>query len=119
VVEFIAARNPDVFALYEVKGRQVFADMVAKMPDYHITITESESLPESLVGVRNRFFSFVTQRKEIASRVASLRPGALATNRDGGQDHLVPLPAAEELRRPAQLGSEGMTLVFPLRSGPP
>ena len=79
VVNFIVDQNPDVFALYEVKGRQVFEDVVAKMPDYHITVTESESVPEILVGVRNSFFSFVTQKNEITSKVPTLRPGALAT----------------------------------------
>ncbi len=79
VVDFIVDKDPDVFALYEVKGSQVFADLVAKMPSYQFTITESPSVPEILVGVRNGFSSFVTQRNELASKVPSLRPGALAT----------------------------------------
>lgn len=79
VIDFIAGHDPDVFGLYEVKGSQVFEDLAAKMPDYHMTVTESESVPEILVGVRNSFFSFVTQKNELSAKVPTLRPGALAT----------------------------------------
>lgn len=79
VVQFVAEQEPDVFSLSEVKGHQVFWSMVEMMPDYHITITESESIPEILVGVRNDRMSFVTQRNELNSKVPTLRPGALAT----------------------------------------
>ncbi|WP_165793624.1 endonuclease/exonuclease/phosphatase family protein [Hyphococcus luteus] len=79
VVEAIAAKKPDVFALYEVKGKAVFAAMQEKMPNYNISITESESVVEILVGVRNSLSSFVTQRNELQSKTPTLRPGALAT----------------------------------------
>ena len=85
VIDFIVEHDPDVFGLYEVKGRQVFEDLVQKMPDYHSTVTESESVPEILIGVRNSFFSFVTQKNELNAKVPSLRPGALATVTVGGK----------------------------------
>ena len=52
-VDAIAAKNPDVFGIYEVKGAAVFAAMVSKMPGYTFTITESGSVPEILIGVRS------------------------------------------------------------------
>ena len=79
VVDKIAAKKPDVFALYEVKGKTVFGAMQDKMPNYNISITESESPVEILVGIRNGLSSFVTQRNELQSKVPTLRPGALAT----------------------------------------
>ena len=84
VVDEIAAKNPDVFAIYEVKGSAVFAAMRQKLPNYSINITESQSPVEILVGVRNTLWSFVTQRDELQSKVPTLRPGALATIDKGG-----------------------------------
>ncbi|MHC4109320.1 MAG: hypothetical protein ACYSTY_14685, partial [Planctomycetota bacterium] len=78
-MSLIAAKNPDVFGLYEVKGAAVFNAMMAKMPGYAFSITESPGVPEILVGVRNNLTSFVTQRDELQSKVPTLRPGALAT----------------------------------------
>lgn len=49
------------------------------MPGYTFTITESDSVPEILIGVRNGISAFVTQRDELNAKVPSLRPGALAT----------------------------------------
>ena len=84
VVSAIAAKAPDVFAIYEVKGSAVFTEMRAQLPDYAISITESASPVEILVGVRNSLFGFVTQRDELQSKVPTLRPGALATIDKGG-----------------------------------
>lgn len=84
VVAEIAAAAPDVFAIYEVKGAAVFAAMRAQLANYNISITESDSPVEILVGVKNSLFSFVTQRNELQSKVPTLRPGALATvEKDG------------------------------------
>lgn len=85
VVKYVADQKPDIFALSEVKGRQVFRSMVNMMPKYHITITESLSVPEILVGVRSNITSFVMQRNELKSKVPTLRPGALATLKLGGK----------------------------------
>lgn len=79
VADAIAAKSPDVFGLFEVKGAAVFDAFTAKMPGYAFTITESESVPEILVGVRNGLSAFVTQKNELQSKTPSLRPGALAT----------------------------------------
>jgi len=79
VVQLIADHNPDVLGLYEVKGKDVFAAMVAKMPNYVFSITESPGVPEILVGIRNGLSGFVTQKDELQSKVPTLRPGALVT----------------------------------------
>jgi exonuclease III len=79
VVDLIAEKSPDIFAIYEVKGSAVFNAMVTKMPRYTFSITESPGVPEILVGVRNNLTAFVTQKDELQSKVPSLRPGALAT----------------------------------------
>ena len=87
VVQKVADKNPDVFALYEVKGSVVFNAMVSKMPGYTVTVTESPSVPEILVGVKGNLTSFVTQRDELQSKVPSLRPGALATITKNGENY--------------------------------
>lgn len=102
VVDQIAAKDPDVFGIYEVKGAAVFAATVSKMPGYAFFVTESPGVPEILVGVRNSLSAFVTQRDELQSKVKSLRPGALATIQHGNQSysflflHLKSFPAPRD-----------------------
>lgn len=86
VVQSVSDKNPDVFAIYEVKGSAVFQAMTTKMPGYTFSITESESVPEILVGVRGNLTAFVTQRNELQSKVPTLRPGALATITKDGEN---------------------------------
>lgn len=87
VVDVIASKDPDVFGIYEVKGAAVFQAMTTKMPGYTFTITESPGVPEILVGVRNNFTAFVTQKDELRSKVPTLRPGALATIAIGPENY--------------------------------
>ncbi len=81
VVETVAARDPDVFAIFEVRGKDVYQPFMARMPMHSFFLTEN--MPgggiEILVGVRRSFPSFVTQRGEFQSQVPTLRPGAIAT----------------------------------------
>jgi hypothetical protein len=89
VVGLLAEHDPDVFAIFEVKGRDVFSALMSRMPSHSFTITESTSPIEILVGVRRSIPSFVTQRDELQSKVPTLRPGALATLRhDSGEDYM-------------------------------
>lgn len=44
VVDKVANKNPDVFALYEVKGGQVFQAMVSKMPGYTFAVTTKKRM---------------------------------------------------------------------------
>jgi len=90
VVQLLDDLDPDVFALYEVKSGTVYDALMDGMPRHAFTITENTTNPlatETLVGVRRSIQHFVTQREEFKSKVPSLRPGALATLRKGGQDY--------------------------------
>ena len=79
VVAKLAEQDPDVFALYEVEGGDVFAELVRQLPGYGFHITEGPQVQEVLVGVRAGLGSFFTQRLEFRSGVSTLRPGALLT----------------------------------------
>lgn len=53
VVGAVAAKNPDVLGVYEVKGAQDSTAMVNKVPGHTLTITESESIPEFLMSAKS------------------------------------------------------------------
>jgi len=72
-------RSPDVFALYEVEGKELFAEITAKMPKYSFHITEGPQIQEILLGVSPTLTAFFTQRTEFRAGVSLLRPGALLT----------------------------------------
>ena len=48
VVKFLKDADPDVFALLEVEGKDVFSDLVSKMPNYRFHITEGRQTQEVL-----------------------------------------------------------------------
>lgn len=50
VVQLLKDQNPDVFALYEVTGAEVFGAMLEKFPDYTFHITEGLQAQEILVA---------------------------------------------------------------------
>jgi len=79
VVAFVTNQNPDVFALYEVEGKEIFAELTTKMPKYSFHITEGPQIQEILLGVSPTLTAFFTQRTEFQSGVSLLRPGALLT----------------------------------------
>ena len=79
VVALLSSMNPDIFALYEVEGKDVFGALVQQMPGYSFHITEGPQVQEILVGVRGGLTAFFTQRVEFKSGNQSLRPGALLT----------------------------------------
>lgn len=81
VVGFLAEQNPDVFALYELEGRQAFDALTSLMPNYTFHITEGQQVQQILVGVRTNITAFFTQKTEFRSGVSLLRPGALLTLR--------------------------------------
>jgi exonuclease III len=87
VVRFLAEQRPDVFALYEVEGREVFEALTSLMPDYTFHITEGQQVQQILLGVRTRITAFFTQRTEFKSGVSLLRPGALLTLKVGGENY--------------------------------
>lgn len=78
-IEFIQEADPDVFAIYEVEGKDVFEHFVQLMPDHNFYITEGLSHMETLVGVRGGLTAFLTQRHKLKSDIPTLRPGTLVT----------------------------------------
>lgn len=87
VVAFLADQNPDVFALYEVEGKEVFAELTSRMPSYTFHITEGSQVQQILLGVRTNLTAFFTQKTEFRSGVSLLRPGALLTLRVAGENY--------------------------------
>lgn len=80
VVDFLVGLGPpDVFALYEVEGKEVYEALVTKMPGYTFHITEGPEVQEILVGVASHLTAFFTQRLEFNEGMQFLRPGALLT----------------------------------------
>jgi hypothetical protein len=79
VVSFLKAQDPDIFGLYEVTGAEVFSQMQAQFPGYHLQITEGPQSQEILVGVRNTLDSFITQKTEFRSGTTHMRPGQVVT----------------------------------------
>jgi hypothetical protein len=87
VVKFLKDQNSDVFALYEVEGKEIFGEITAQMPTHNCHITEGPQTQEILVGARNTLTSFFTQKLEFKSGNTFLRPGALLTVTVGGQPY--------------------------------
>ena len=71
--------GPDIIAIYEVRGKDVFNVMTEKFPEHMFFITEGYQSQEILVGIKNKFTAFVTQRTEFKSKISTLRPGILVT----------------------------------------
>jgi len=93
VVDFLkdskGGNKPDVFALYEVEGKQVYSALVGKLPGYSFHITEGPQVQEILVGVKSNITAFFTQRLEFKSGNTFLRPGALLSIHVGGRDYAI------------------------------
>ena len=79
VVSFLKQQAPDILALYEVTGKDVYRQLFEHFPKYTFQITEGPQTQEILVGVRNTLTCFITQRVEFKSGTTHMRPGLLAT----------------------------------------
>lgn len=86
-IEFLAEREADVVALYEVEGSQVWRTVMDGLPGYSFFITEGQNTQEILVGIGPDVTAFLTQRIEFQSRDAFMRPGAFLTVRADGTDY--------------------------------
>jgi exonuclease III len=86
-MQFLADQRPDVIALYEVEGKEVWREVMAAFPKYSFFITEGQNTQEILVGIGPRVTGFLTQKVEFAGRQAYMRPGAFLTVRAGGTDY--------------------------------
>ncbi len=91
VIDFLAQQKPDLLALYEVEGKQVFDVLTAKMPDYFFQITEGLQTQEILVGVRKTLnpLPLVSQRTEFRSGTTHMRPGQLVSLKVGAEKYAV------------------------------
>jgi exonuclease III len=78
-IEFLAQNPADIVAVYEVVSKEAFRPIVEAMPKYQFHITEGPQVQEILVGIRQGFSAYVTQRLEFKGGQATLRPGVLVT----------------------------------------
>jgi endonuclease/exonuclease/phosphatase family metal-dependent hydrolase len=87
VAEKLLELDPDVVAIYEVEGKQVWQELMDGMPGYSFFITEGQNTQQILLGTSGRVTTFVTQKVEFRSRDAFMRPGALLSVRVDGRDY--------------------------------
>jgi len=64
-IAFLSALDPDVFAIYEVEGGEVFFHFVNLMPTHNIFVTEDLGDMEILIGVRRALVARITQRNNL------------------------------------------------------
>lgn len=92
MVKFIKGENdgpteiPDIFALYEVEGKNVFWEFMEQFPDYRFHMTEGKQTQEIFVGYHKKHQAFVTQRVEFKTQRDYQRPGLFLTVRPDGTD---------------------------------
>ena len=104
VVKTLTQENPDVLALYEVEGKYVYEELATKLPNYTFHITEGRQVQEILVGVKNKFSAFFSQRIEFKSGNTSLRPGAFLTLRIDGANYSLMFLHLKSLTKPIGWG---------------
>lgn len=96
--------DPDVMAIYEVEGKDVYAHTVTSFPLYTFSITERPQTQEILVGVRGGFTAFFTQLVEFNSDNTFLRPGLLLSLCITNEDYTILFLHTKSLSRPIGLG---------------
>lgn len=90
VTKFISSNDggptsvPDIFALYEVEGKDVFQDFMDEFPNHRFHLTEGKQTQEIFVGVHRKLQTFSTQRLEFKTGREYQRPGLLLTIRVDG-----------------------------------
>lgn len=81
------ASVPDIFALYEVEGKDVFRVFMDEFPDHRFHLTEGKQTQEIFIGVHRKFQTFSTQRLEFKVGKEYQRPGLLLTLRVDGSNY--------------------------------
>ncbi len=104
VVDFVNDQRPDVFALYEVEGKEVFGTLVQRMPGYSFHITEGPQTQEILVGAKRGVTAFFTQKAEFKTGNSYLRPGALLTVHKDGENYSLLFLHTKSGSKPVGLG---------------
>lgn len=89
VVQHIKSFNPDIFALLEVVGADVWNFLFDQFPNHSFFITEGEQTQEILIGVHKRLRVFLTQKDEFKSGRTALRPGAFLSFKIGTEIYTV------------------------------
>lgn len=104
IIKFLEQQSPDIFALLEVEGKEVFSTLVKQMASYQFHITEGPQTQEILVGVKNGFTAFFTQKVEFKSGNKYLRPGALLTLTIDGKYYSILFMHTKSSSHPIGLG---------------
>jgi hypothetical protein len=104
VVKTLGEEQPDVFALYEVEGKNVYDELLDKLPNYTFHITEGPQTQEILVGIKQNFTAMFSQRVQFKSGNAYLRPGALVSLKIDGVDYSLMFLHLKSLAKPIGLG---------------
>ena len=108
IVDFLndskGGNKPDVFALYEVEGIDVYDALVTKMTGYTFHITEGPQTQEILVGVKSNVTAFFTQKIEFKAGNNYLRPGALLSLRKNSIDYTILFLHTKSSTDPVGLG---------------
>ena len=87
IIAHLKALQPDIFALLEVEGKDVWRYMFDEFPEHSFFITEGEQTQEIMVGIHRQLKCFFTQRTEFKSGRTSLRPGSFLTVRIDGENY--------------------------------
>ena len=93
VARFIAGSDggpasvPDVFALFEVEGRDIYQAFMDEFPDHRFHLTEGKQSQEIFVAVHRSFQTFSTQKLEFKTGREYQRPGLLLTLRIDGVNY--------------------------------
>ncbi len=104
VVTALKAENPDVFALYEIEGKDIYQDISSRMQGYSFHITEGPQTQEILVGVKGKFTAFFSQRVQFKSGNDRLRPGAMLSIKLDSKDYTLLFLHLKSLTKPVGLG---------------
>ncbi len=79
IAQAIEIKDPDIMAIYEVEGKEIFSEFTQRFTSYSFFITEGRQSQEILIGTKNNLQTFITQKTEFKASNPFLRPGALVT----------------------------------------
>jgi Endonuclease/Exonuclease/phosphatase family len=83
IAEFIKGQHggpqnvPDIFALYEIRGKDIYFEFMKQFPDHRFHLTEGKQSQEIFIAVHKKFQTFSTQRLEFKVKREYQRPGLL------------------------------------------
>ncbi|GKS67812.1 hypothetical protein YTPLAS73_13590 [Nitrosarchaeum sp.] len=104
IISHINKFDPDVLAIYEVTGKDVYDHMMKHFPNHSFFITEGPQSQEILVGTRNTLHAFTTQRTEFKSSNTYLRPGTFSTFQVDGIEYSLLFLHTKSMTAPVGFG---------------